>query len=105
MAVIRDNKGRFAPGSRGGGRKGMHPEVRRLLTEACPEAVQTVIGIMRDKEAPPRVRVECAQTIIERVYGKAVQPMELSGPEGDPIKIATEQDAAKALELLGYVRK
>lgn len=101
----RDNKGRFAKGNATGGRKKIPEEVRQMLLAATPDAAQTVIDLMRDVEAPPRVRAECAQVVLDRVLGKAVQPLAGSVELAGRVEIATEQDAAKALELLGYVRK
>ena len=46
-----------------------------MLTKACPEAVQLLIDTMTDEEAKPELRVQCANTIIDRVMGKAAQPI------------------------------
>ena len=76
-----------------------------MLLAATPDAAQTVIDLMRDVEAPPKVRAECAQVVLDRVLGKAVQPLAGSFDISGRVEIATEEDAEQALELLGYVRK
>ena len=58
-----------------GGRPKKDQRVTEMLTKACPEAVQLLIDTMTDEEAKPELRVQCANTIIDRVMGKAAQPI------------------------------
>lgn len=67
----------FKPGQSGNpsGRKKQDPAVKEMLKAACPDAVQLLVDTMNDDRAKPELRVQCANTIIERVMGKAVQPI------------------------------
>lgn len=61
--------------------------LEQMCRERTPEALSTVLAIMGDGENE-RNRLAAAQFVIERGWGKAVQPQELSGPGGKPIEIA-----------------
>ena len=73
---VRDANGRFAKGNRTGGRKEIPPDVKKMLKAAVPDAVQLLIDTMLDEDAKTELRVKCAETIIDRVHGKATQPIE-----------------------------
>ena len=53
-------------------------EVKDMLLEAVPMAVQAIIDIIADSEAAPNLRIKCAETVLERVYGKSGQLLEAS---------------------------
>ncbi|MBR5484880.1 MAG: hypothetical protein IKV41_00015 [Oscillospiraceae bacterium] len=55
-------------------------EVKDMLIEAVPMAVQALIDIIADSEAAPNLRIKCAETVLERVYGKSGQLLETSTP-------------------------
>lgn len=78
MAVGRDKAGRFVKGNSGNpkGRVAVSPEVKEMFKSAAPEAVKLLIDTMNDPDVRVDMRVKCAETILERVYGKAVQPIE-----------------------------
>lgn len=46
-----------------------------MLTAACPDAVRLLIDTMGDPSVKRDLRIDCANTIIERVLGKAAQPI------------------------------
>jgi hypothetical protein len=85
-----ERPGRFKKGQSGnpGGRPKKTQEELDLVA-ACkaktPEALATIAQIMVSGENE-RNRLAAAQAIIERGYGKAVQPVESSGPNGGPIE-------------------
>lgn len=56
--------------------------------EKAPEALAVIAGIMTKGENE-RNRLAAANAIIERGYGKPVQPVEASGPNGGPIETVT----------------
>ena len=70
----------FVKGQSGnpGGRKPMDPTIKRALEAACPDAVKTLVDIMRDKSAPPKDRIACAQTVLDRVHGKPAQTVDMT---------------------------
>ena len=72
----RDSKGRFVVGNRGGGRPKIPDEVREMLKTATPKAVRLLIGMVDNEDAAPALRMDAAKTILDRVYGKATQPID-----------------------------
>lgn len=54
-------------------------DVRELAGEYGPRAVATLGNIMDDGEAPHAARVAASKEILDRAYGKSVQPMEIGG--------------------------
>ncbi len=49
-----------------------------------------LVEIARNGEAPPAARVAAVKEILDRGYGKAKQPLEHTGEDGEPIKAITE---------------
>lgn len=84
---------RFQPGQSGNpaGRPKRTQEELDLIA-ACKErasaALAVVESIMLEGENE-RNQLAAAQWIVERGYGKAVQPVEASGPNGGPIETVT----------------
>lgn len=65
-------------------------------------ALNALVSIMGDDEAPHSARVSAANAILDRGYGKPRQAVEVSGPAGGPVTIAAERLSTGALrELLG----
>ena len=56
-----------------GGRKKVPTNIGELVRGATPEAMLTLIDIMKNKSASFAVRAYCAEKIIERAYGKPTQ--------------------------------
>ena len=59
-------------------------DVKALAQVYCSDAIDTLAKIMSDSEVPPAARVSAAKELIDRGYGKAIQPTELSGKDGAP---------------------
>lgn len=66
-------------GNPGGLPKGLG-EVKKLARTYTTEAVETLAEIMQDKGAPPAARVNAANCLLDRGYGKPVQQVEQGGP-------------------------
>ena len=68
-----------------------------MLRQALPEAVQTIITVMRDPSVKPGLKLEAAEYIVDRVLGKAKQPIEA--------EIHEEKEPLSLSEKLAFVRK
>ena len=66
---------RFEKGQSGnpGGRPKVVGEVQELARQHTTQAIQTLVGICTNKEAPPAARVAAANAILDRGYGKPSQ--------------------------------
>ena len=58
------------------GRPKKDPSVTAMFKGACPDAVKLLITTMNDENVKPELRVDCAKTIINRVMGKELQPIQ-----------------------------
>ncbi|WP_247436874.1 hypothetical protein [Bradyrhizobium sp. 44] len=59
-------------------------EIKSLARTHTPVAMKTLVQIMRDKEAPAHARVSAANAILDRGWGKALQP--LASEDGKPLE-------------------
>lgn len=79
-SVSQNNKktGRFEKGVSGnpGGRPKIPDQVKEMFKAATPAACQLLIDMMKDEAQKPELRVDCANKIIERTYGKPTQPID-----------------------------
>jgi hypothetical protein len=74
------------PGQRRGGRKAGTPNKLTSATKATlsevarehtTEALETLVKIMRDEKAPAAARAVCADKILDRGWGKALQELKV----------------------------
>ena len=74
----RDENGKFVKGHTGNptGRKKVPEDVRKMLSSSAPDAVKLLVDTVNNENARLDLRIKCAETVLERVYGKAVQPIE-----------------------------
>jgi hypothetical protein len=77
----------FRPGQSGNptGRGRATLEVRDLARTYTEEAVRTLVTIMRSDRSPAAARVAAAQAVLDRGWGRPVQALEHSGPEGSAL--------------------
>ena len=88
--VDRDENGRFLPGNHGGGRKKISGEVKEMLRAATEDAAALLIRTINDEEARLETRIDCAKTVMDRVFGSASQPIE--GNVDTAVRILLEGD-------------
>ena len=84
----RDPKtGKFIKGNSMGGRNKLPTEVKEMLKAAAPEACQLLIDTVRDPGVDRKLRIRCAEAILDRVYGRPAQAVTLSN-EGELERMA-----------------
>lgn len=73
----RDDNGRFIKGQSGNptGRPATPDEVKTILKSATVPAAQLLTDTMKDDTVRIELRIKCAEILLDRVLGKAVQPL------------------------------
>lgn len=71
----RDNKGHFITGNTCGGRKKIPKEFIEAVLSYTSEALQTIVDVMNDKEAPVAIRLKAATYLLDRAFGKPVDTL------------------------------
>lgn len=61
-------------------------DIRSLARSHTDKAINVLVGIANQPKAPPAARVSAATALLDRGWGKPVQGMEHSGPDGAPIE-------------------
>ena len=70
-------------GSRARGKAiGAAEKTRKLLGKSAAEAVAILVALMRDEAQKPELRMKAAESILDRVCGKAGSSKESSEPQG-----------------------
>lgn len=99
MTTDRDSRGHFQVGHRdfvkaAGVIAGRPRELKRqvidalkIAQDAMPQIIADMITRAQDKDVPHNVRQAAAEYLIDRIYGKANQP--LSGKDGAPLPVPT----------------
>lgn len=79
--------GRFRPGQSGnpGGRKKSLAGLVRERTGDGVEIVEYVVSVLRSKKMEPRLRLQAAEWLADRGFGRPTQSHEISGPEGGSV--------------------
>ncbi len=80
----------FKPGRSGNpsGRPKLTPELvvlRDLARQHTRDAVEAIIAVMGDSEAPASARVAAASEVLDRGWGRATQSVEHAGKGGGPV--------------------
>lgn len=75
------------PGERRGGRAKGTPnkstkDIKAIAQPYGPEAVETLVSIMRDVAQPPAARVAASKEVLDRGFGKSVQKNDLTSSDG-----------------------
>ena len=94
---------KFAKGQSGnpGGRPKDEYGLKELAKAKTKEAIETIIEIMRDKEAPHAARLNAACALLDRGHGKPVQMTEVTGKDGGAIETKVDDtDLARRIAFL-----
>jgi hypothetical protein len=102
--VPRDQSGRFLSSGNPNGRPTAAVEVRDLARQHGPEAIERLVMWMRS--ADPQSSIMAAKILLERGFGKAIQPL-TGTPNGAPLvninmgaPITTPEEAARVYAAL-----
>ena len=81
-------KGGFKKGSSGnpGGKGRMDIRFRDLAREHTDDAIAVLAEIMMNKNEKAQVRAYCANSLIDRGYGRPAQSVSITGKDGEPLK-------------------
>jgi len=60
-------------------------ELKSLARSHTETAINVLVGVMREPDAPPSARVAAANSILDRGWGKPSQP--LTNEEGGPVEV------------------
>lgn len=98
--AVRDAKGRFAPGTKCGGRQPLAPSLRDMLLPLGEKSIRALQTVLDDPDAKAADRLRAAEIVMDRLLGKAAQPIiaEMHQTE-EPMSLS--QMMARARELLG----
>lgn len=69
-------------------------EIRSLARAHTETAINTLVGIMNQSEAPHAARVSAANSILDRGWGKAAQP--ITGEDEGPIQLTVTWQSNKS---------
>jgi Family of unknown function (DUF5681) len=86
-AHLADHLPKFKPGQSGNpnGRPKIPPEVIELARLHTKEAIQTFVDVMQNG-SDDRSRVDAADRLLNRAWGKPTEKVEISGDDGGPIE-------------------
>jgi len=57
-------------------------EIRSLARSHTEQAINVLVGVMGQTDAPPAARVSAANSILDRGWGKPAQPIDGDGDGG-----------------------
>ena len=71
--------GYFKPGNKIGnkGRPKMPDDIKAMLKGATPDACRLLCETINDTEAKLELRIRCSEIVLDRVYGKPQQAVEV----------------------------
>ena len=71
--------GYFKPGNKMGnkGRPKVPPDIKEMLRGATPDACKLLCDTVNDPEAKLELRIKCSEILLDRVYGKPQQAVEV----------------------------
>ena len=68
-------------------------EIRSLARTHTEKAINVLVGIMEQTDAPPAARVAAVSALLDRGWGKAAQP--ITGEDEGPIQLTVTWQSSK----------
>lgn len=68
--------------------------IREAAQQYTEQALQTLFNVMNTATEPAAARVSAANSILDRAFGKPVQAVQASGPDGGPIETKATIDTS-----------
>jgi hypothetical protein len=78
-------------------------DIRSLARAHTETALNTLAGIMKQEDAPPAARVAAANSLLDRGWGKPVQPIDDVTDERKLNDLSSTELDARIADLLGRV--
>lgn len=78
-----------------GGRPRVLAEMQELARQSTPIALKALQDIVADPRSPQSARVAAAQALLDRGWGRPVQPNEITGANGGPIEQSVKTTAVE----------
>jgi hypothetical protein len=75
-------------------------DVKAAARELTPDAMDTLKQVMKDPKAPPAARVGAATAVLDRGWGRAMQPVEAQVSFLDKMGDSEKTELLAALDLL-----
>lgn len=101
----RNEAGRFQKGVSGNpnGKARIPDDIRAMLKAAAPQALKLLIDTVNNEGCKQDLRLKAADSLLDRVYGKATQPIEadMTGSVLPPAVSALTLEELRALILEG----
>jgi hypothetical protein len=70
-------------------------DIRSMARGHTEAAINCLVGVMNQSEAPPAARVAAANSLLDRGWGKPAQPVDGDG-EGGPVQLTVTWQNAKS---------
>jgi hypothetical protein len=75
--------------------------LRERVEDECEAIISAYVSALHDESADHETRMRAAERLLDRVYGRPKQGVELSGPDGEPLagaaaRTVIEDDEAHA---------
>ena len=94
----------FKPGKSGnpGGRPKV-ADLRRLARERTVDAITTLIQVMRSPKSAAAARVMAANSLLDRGWGKAVQPTAFTDMDGEDRPLPVERSQFESARRIAHM--
>lgn len=93
-----------APSANPKGRPKIDKDLKEIIKAACPQAVETLVEICTSKSASSNARVAAASILLDRGYGKAVQPIDQTITIIDRMSTNDQRELLSAIQSIQAIQ-